>query len=295
MVLGVFFLFVSQITGSGPVPFAAGGPGLPASLGPLSTMLLWLGSINILLGAFNLIPGFPLDGGRLLRALLWALGGNLRRATRWAAWVGEGIGWLFIAAGFVSLFGGTIPFLGTGLFSALWIMFIGWFLKSAAAQSYRQVVLQDVLRGVPVARLMRTHVATTPPTASVDTLVHDHILGTDERAFPVVADDRLLGMICLDDVRRVPRVAWETTTVAQAMTPADKLVVVTPQEDAGAAVEALSRQQVNQLPVLQDGRLVGLLTQRDILRWLQLHGEEARGPTSRRPDVRQGDQLPRHG
>ena len=152
-----------------------------AGLSPLSTLLLWLRSINILLAVFNLIPGFPLDGGRILRSILWAITGNLRRATRWASGVGQIFAWLFIVAGLAMVFGAQIPFLESGFINGLWPAFIGWFLNSAAVQSYRQqVVIQDVLRGVPVARIMLSNPPTVPSNISISSLVHDHVMGTDD-------------------------------------------------------------------------------------------------------------------
>jgi Zn-dependent protease/predicted transcriptional regulator len=275
--LGLILYFLSQVTASGAGSFAGGGISAVTRRDALSTLLLWLGPVNVILGLFNLIPGFPLDGGRVLRALLWAITGRLRRATRWASRIGEAIGWLFIAAGIAILIGLRIPFLGNGFFSGLWAIFIGWFLASAAGQSYRQVVVHDVLRGIPVARLMRTDVTTTPPTDSINTLVHEHIMGTTERAFPVLDNGRMAGLICLDDVRRVPREDWDTVTVAQAMTPAERLTTVRPRDDAGLAVDELNRLDVNQLPVLEDGRLVGLVRRRDVLQWMHLHAQDAKG------------------
>src|SRR5262249_36284769 len=117
--------------------------------GPVTTLLAWLGPINILLGLFNLIPGFPLDGGRILRAGLWGATNNLRQATAWASGIGRLIGWMFIAAGAAMAFGAHLPFLGTGLFSGLWLIFIGWFLNSAAVNSYRQTVVRNLLEEVP--------------------------------------------------------------------------------------------------------------------------------------------------
>jgi Zn-dependent protease len=243
-------------------------------LDPLSTLLLWLGPINIILGLFNLIPGFPLDGGRVLRSIFWALSGNLRRATRWATWIGQFVAWSFIVAGIAMAFGVQIPFFGTGLISGLWLAFIGWFLNNAAAQSYNQVVVEDVLEGIPVSRIMRPDAPTVPANISINQLVDEYIMGTDERAFPVMdGTDVLLGLVTLEDVRKVPRTDWDETQVAQVMTPTSKLDVVTPREDVADALNKLSQRDVRQMPVVQDGRLVGMLRRRDIIRWLQLHSD----------------------
>jgi Zn-dependent protease/CBS domain-containing protein len=276
IVLGVIFLVLGGVSAGTPVqgvtPFTTG----LAPLSPPAIILLWLGQINILLGLFNLIPGFPLDGGRVLRSLLWAATHNLRTATRWASRVGQAIGWLMIIAGLAMIFGIQIPFFGTGFLGGLWLAFIGWFLTTAAIQSYRQVVIHDILEGVPVARLMRTTVPTVPATISIGDLVHTHMMGTDERCFPVLQDgDQLAGLVCLDDVRKVPRADWETTRVRDIMTPIDQVAVVTPDEEAGEAFAVLTGRDVNQVPVVQDGHLVGMLRRRDVLRWLQLHADQA--------------------
>jgi CBS domain-containing protein len=271
-VLGVIFSVLGGVS-TGTLVYVVGTPaaGL-ARLSPLATILLWLGPINVLLGLFNLIPGCPLDGGRVLRSLLWAATNNLRTATRWASWVGQAVGWLMIIGGLAMIFGIQIPFFGTGFLGGLWLAFIGWFLTMAAIQSYRQVVIHDLLEGVPVARLMRTTVPTVPATISISDLVHEYVMRTDERAFPELQDgDHLAGLVCLDDVRKVPRADWETARVQQIMIPMDQVAVVTPQEEAGEAFTVLTGRDVNQVPVVQDGHLVGMLRRRDILRWLQLH------------------------
>jgi len=243
------------------------------NLDPLSTLLIWLGPINILLGIFNLIPGFPLDGGRVLRSILWAATNNLRTATRWATLVGQIVAWLFIIAGIAMAFGVRIPFFGTGIISGLWLAFIGWFLNNAASQSYQQVVVEDMLEGVPVSRLMRPNAPTVDPNIPVSGLVDQFIMGTDERAFPVVVENRLVGLVCLEDVRKVPRTAWDETQVGQIMTPADKLDIVNPREDANDALNKLVRRDIRQMPVVLNGQLVGMLRRRDIMRWLQLQSE----------------------
>jgi CBS domain-containing protein len=244
-------------------------------MGPLPTLLLWLGPINIILAVFNMVPGFPLDGGRVLRSIFWAVSRDLRSSTRWASWIGQAIAWLLIVAGISMVFGISIPFFGRGLISGLWLAFIGWFLNNAAVQSYRQVVLEDMLEGIPVATLMRPNALTVPPTLTISNLVYEHIMGTDERSFPVVEGDRLLGIVSIEDVRKVPRDRWETTQVADAMTPADRLAVATPRQDVAQALMELTGRDVRQMPVVQEGRLVGMLRRVDIMRWLQLHSEFA--------------------
>jgi Zn-dependent protease/CBS domain-containing protein len=283
IVLGVIFLLLSGATSAGLDLVTGNTIGALARLDPLSTLLLWLGPINILLGVFNMIPGFPLDGGRVLRSILWAITNNLRVATRWASWVGQAVAWLFIMAGISMVFGISIPILGTGLVSGLWLAFIGWFLNNAAIQSYHQVVVQDLLEGVPVAQLMRANALTVPPSIPVSTLVHDHIMGTDERSFPVIENNRLVGLVCIQDVRKAPRQQWDTTTVSQIMTPTTQLTVATPREDAGEALNDLARLDVNQLPVVENEQLVGLLRRSDIVRWLQLHSEMSGRQTMQLP------------
>jgi Zn-dependent protease/predicted transcriptional regulator len=277
LVLGGLLVLLAG-TSVGPLASAITDPTTAiASLGPLTTLLLWLGSINVILGIFNLVPGFPLDGGRVLRSILWAATNNLRRATRWASGVGQAIAWLMIVAGIAMVFGVQIPFFGTGLVGGMWLAFIGWFLNGASVQSYRQVVVHDILAGVPVERIMRSNPPTVFASSSVGSLVHDHVMGTDDHAFPVVDDGRLVGIVSLEDIRKISRSIWDTTDVRQIMTPADQLIVAAPEEDAAEALDKLMQRGVGQLPVLHGGSLVGLLRRQDIFKWLQLHAELARG------------------
>jgi len=243
------------------------------SSGPLLTLVLWLGSVNVSLGIFNLIPGFPLDGGRVLRSILWALTNNLRRATRWASWMGQAIAWTMILAGIAMTFGMRIPYFGTGLGSGLWLAFIGWFLNSASVQSYRQVLIEDVLQGTPVMHMMRRDPPTCSANCSVSRLVHDHIMQSDDQAFPIVEASQLIGLVTLSDVRGVSREDWDTTRVLQIMTSVDDLITVSPDEDAAEALNKLNSRDLRQLPVVRDGELVGLLRRRDIIKWLQLRSE----------------------
>ena len=242
-------------------------------LDPLSTMLLWLGPINILIGAFNLIPGFPLDGGRILRSILWASMDNFRRATRWATTIGQGFGWLMILAGIAMAFGVDLPVLGTGVINGIWFAFIGWFLVNAASQSYQQVLIEDMLEGVPITRLMREPAPAVSPDMTISTLVYEHVMRGDERAFPVLDNGRLVGMVYTENLRDVDHSAWNTTTVRQVMVPENELEVVTPREDAMDAFQKLAHKEMRQIPVVQNGELIGMLRRRDILRWLQVRSE----------------------
>lgn len=271
--LGILFIFLS---GVGIRSLSLSGRGAMqelSNLGPLTTMLLWLGPINLLLGVFNLIPGFPLDGGRIFRSILWSLTNDLRLATRWASYLGQGVAWLMIVAGIAMVFGVEIPFFGTGLVSGLWLVFIGWFLHSASASSYQQVVLRDLLEGVPVRSLMSTEIAGVPPDMSVGRLV-EHAMDSDDYSFPVLEGDDLVGMVSLQDMRATPKDRWEQAKVREIMTPLSDLDVVGPMDDTAAALSMISSRDVRHLPVVEDGRFVGVLRRRDIVRWIQLHSEQ---------------------
>lgn len=214
--LGLVFLFCGAWLAGGP-------PSDPAlilqRLGPGATLLLWLGPVNLLVGLFNLLPGFPLDGGRILRACLWWATGDLARATRWATRAGQALGLALVVIGVMMIFGAYVPFFGTGLVSGLWLAFIGWFLAGAAAASYRQLVVSTLLEGIPVYRLMRRDVAVVEPDLSLERLVDDLLMRSEQRFFPVVEGGLLVGLVCLDDVRKVPRVGWDTARVRDVAGP----------------------------------------------------------------------------
>lgn len=255
-----------------------------ARLGPLTTLLFWLGPVNVMVGAFNLIPGFPLDGGRLLRALLWRATGDLHKATLTSSIVGRGVGWTFIVMGVAMIFGVRIPFFGQGAVGGMWLAFIGWFLASAAQRSYGALLVQDVLAGVRVSTLMRTRGWAVPANTPVSAVANQWFMRASERSFPVVDDGRLVGLVCVGDVRKLREDAWSTTPVTAIMTPRQRLAVASPDEDAPSALRKLAQLDVDQLPVLADERLVGMLTRSDVTRWLELH---LGGPGSRpqRPPV----------
>lgn len=275
-VLGVVFIGLGMLV-AGPMPATDDPESFIASLSPLATLLFWLGPINIVLAIFNLVPGFPLDGGRVLRAVLWGVTGDRLRATRWASSGGRAFAWLLIGTGFAMVLGVNVPFFGTGLGGGLWLMLIGWFLHNAAVMSYRQLLIRESLLDVPVGRLMRKGTASVSPRLPVREFVEDHLLRGDQRAFTVEEDDRLLGLVCLRDVHRLPRDEWGSRTVADIMTPADRLEVVSSDADGVTALNALGSRNVNQVPVVDHGRVVGIVTREDVLRWLSVYGDPQLG------------------
>jgi Zn-dependent protease/CBS domain-containing protein len=274
LVLGFLFLFLAG-TGIDRAEIDLERPeALLRELAPLPTLLLWLGQINILLGIFNLVPGFPLDGGRVLRAILWGITGNLRRATRWAAGLGQGFAWLLIATGFLMILGVRVPIFGTGPIGGIWLAFIGWFLNNAALMSYKQLLTREALEGIPVSRLMQTRFESVAPDITVQKLVDEHLLRSGQHAFPVVSGERLAGIVCLEDINRLEPARRASTTVREIMTPAERLATVEPRTDAHDALTLLAQRQLNQLPVVESSRIRGLVRREDILNWLALHEGE---------------------
>ena len=233
-----------------------------ADVSPLLALARYLAYINLVLALFNLIPGFPLDGGRGLRALVWSLTGDFHRATRIAASVGRGFAFVFILVGVWQVFGGN--FVG-----GLWIVFIGWFLESAAVAQMQQVVLQDLLTGHTVAEAMSRELIAVPADVTLQQLVDQHILTSGRRSFLVQRDQGVLGLLTLHHVVQIPRAQWGTTTTAQAMIPAARMRSARPDTELRAALEAMDRDGVSQLPVMVADHAVGMLRRDDILSFLR--------------------------
>ncbi len=238
--------------------------------GPIATLLLWLGPVNVFLAIFNLLPGFPLDGGRVLRAALWHATGSFDRATRWAAGIGRGVALVFVFAGMSMLFGHRLPVVGGGAVQGLWLLFIGWFLYTAAVQSYEQTLVRVSLGGVDVARLMRRDVVTVPPDLPHGALAERFLAAGEARCLPVARGETLLGLVCLPDLKRVPRAEWSLRRVGDIMTPAAALATVSPGEPVAEAQRLLAARDVDQVPVVEEGRLRGMLRRADVLRFIEL-------------------------
>ncbi len=223
----------------------------------------YLGWINFALGLFNLLPGFPLDGGRVFRSIVWGRVHDLTRATKIAARVGQAIAWMMIVSGIVSVF-------WFGLFGGLWYILIGLFLKNASEQAYAQVLVERALRDVVASDIMRPPAEPVPEAWSLQRLAEDRVLGEAERAFLTESLGRVSGLITITDLTRVPRGRWSETTVRDAMVPSADVKTIEPGTSVLEAMRLMQEHDVNQLPVLEDGRCVGLLTRADVMKRLEL-------------------------
>jgi Zn-dependent protease len=232
----------------------------------VTAISFWLGTINLFLAAFNLIPGFPLDGGRVLRSILWWRSQNLRRATRTASNIGRAVGYLFIFGGIFFVFRGL-------WFNGLWLAFIGWFLENAAVGSYRQVALQEVLQGHTAREIMIGECPAVSPGLSIEELVNKHILASGARCFPVLSGDRVAGLVTLSSVKAVSRDDWQTKTVKDAMTPLEELKAVSPNEDLSTVMRIMAEEDINQIPVVDDGNIVGMVARDKLINFISLRGE----------------------
>lgn len=232
---------------------------------PLEAIIGYLGYINMLLAIFNLLPGFPLDGGRVLRSIIWSATGSLVRATNIAAFVGRLFGWGFIALGIFSVITGNL----FGFVGGLWIAFIGWFLSSAADSSRKEVNLRELLGGKKVRDIMGTNPETVTPGTTVEEVVTGIFDQRHGRAVPVCSGGKLAGIVTISDVRGLPREKWTMTTVGEIMT-RQPLYTISPDEEVNNALKMVAQHDVNQLLIERDGQCAGLLSRADILRYIQL-------------------------
>ncbi len=233
----------------------------------------YLGVINIVLAVFNLLPGFPLDGGRLFRALVWKRTGDLTKATRWASSGGKWFGYGLMGLGILQMFGGAV-------IGGLWLVFIGWFLRSAAEMSLRQHLLRHVLDGVRARDVMSAHPETVAPDLPLRKLVDEHFLRSRYQSFPVVEGERLVGLVTLDHVKEAPRGEWDRTPVRDVMESRRDELTVRAEEPMTEVLEKMQGSGTRRVLVVADGELQGIISGSDVAGWIrraQELGELAEG------------------
>jgi Zn-dependent protease len=239
----------------------AGLEGISAGIPPLLALAKYLAFINGMLAVFNLIPGFPLDGGRVFRAIVWSVTKNLRRATVMAGNMGRIIGYLFI-------FVGVWLALSGNLVNGLWIAFIGWFLENAALSQVRQQEVQSLLAGHKATEAMGHNFTTIPSDVTLQNLVNEHVLAAGRRSFIVEENGQMAGLLTLHHIKEIPQEKWAITTAAQVMTPVTEVKRIQPDAELWSAMEEMTEDGVNQLPVMSNGHILGILSREDLITYL---------------------------
>jgi Zn-dependent protease/predicted transcriptional regulator len=236
---------------------------------PLLAMFVWLGYINLSLAAFNMIPGYPLDGGRILRSILWMFSHDVVRATKMASNVGKVIALLFIALGIFRFFGGAG-------FGGLWIAFIGWFLLQAATASATSVTITAGLKGVQVSDVMTSDCVTLDGNMNVEQFVEAYLLRSGKRCFVVQQNGEVAGLVTAHEIKELDRARWPYTTLSDIMRPLDELHTVAPSTSVMEALETMGRDDVNQLPVVSGSHLDGIITRANVVQFLHTRAELGR-------------------
>ncbi|HEU5190106.1 MAG TPA: site-2 protease family protein [Methylomirabilota bacterium] len=232
----------------------------------LAAPAIWLARINFGVAIFNMVPGFPLDGGRLLRALVWRWTGSLRRASEAAAAIGQLVAFGFIGWGILNVMRGDV-------IGGMWITFIGWFLQNAAAVSHAEGNLRETLSDVTVGQVMTRDCRRVERAWSLDRVVREEVLGAGRRCFMVTEDGRLAGLLTVHEIKTVPKDRWPRVMVGEVMTPAGKVTMVEPATNLLAALEQMDNADVAQMPVVQAGELVGMIGREQILHYLRVRAE----------------------
>jgi Zn-dependent protease/predicted transcriptional regulator len=255
MALGMFFLTIYS--------FYA----LNQKVSPVAGIAFWLGSANILLALFNLIPGFPLDGGRILRAFLWDHWDDMARATKVVSHFGNAFAVFLIILG-------ILQFLITqSILSGLWLIFIGLFMKQSAVGSYQGVMLKSALSGVPVSKIMTERIVSVDWLLSIEELVQNYIYRHQFTQFPVCNREEFIGMVSLDGVKSISKDLWGFKQVRDIMTPLEFVPCLQPTDDASEALTRMVSSNVEHMPVVENGQLMGLVSQRDIMSFFKIKSD----------------------
>jgi len=236
-----------------------------------ASLTQWLAWMNVVLAVFNLIPGFPLDGGRILRALVWHTSHDYYRATAIATKVGQGIAYALMAVGIIGIFTSFLSWL-----SGLLLIFMGWFLRDAARTSYQQVLLRDALTGITARQLTDYDCPLIPPHTNLTEVVRQYASPTGRSCFLVSWGARLEGMVTLRRIQKVPRARWPTTAVQDIMTPANKLKVAHADQDLLGVLQEMSGESTNHIAVMEAGKVIGVINRTDVARFLRTRVEFVR-------------------
>jgi Zn-dependent protease/CBS domain-containing protein len=247
---GFFWLVWRVLEREGPDPsFAA--------------VALYLVGLNAVVAAFNLLPAFPLDGGRVLRAIIWGITKNLQKATYLATRIGRGFAYILIIFGAVSLFAGEG-------FQGIWMALIGFFLLQGAEASYTQVILKEALAGIAVRDIMVKEVVTVAPSLRVRALIEGYFLTHGYGGFPVVENGQVVGLVSLADVKQVAPADYDRVSVREVMVPLTERVTIAPEEDVSVAFQRMAEEGLGRLVVMERGRMIGLVTKTGLSRFLQM-------------------------
>ena len=241
-----------------------------------ASLMQWLSLINVLLAVFNLIPGFPLDGGRIFRALVWQRTHDYHRATRIATQVGQGIAYALMAVGIVSIFASFMSW-----FNGLLLIFIGWFLRDAARASYQQVLIRDALIGITARQVTDYASPLVPPHMNLKDLVEQYVLPTGRSCFLISWGAEMEGMVTLQQIKKVTRTRWATTTAQDVMTPANKVKVAYADQDLLSVLQEMSGESTNHIPVMEAGKVIGMINREDIARLLRTRTEFGASSTTK--------------
>ena len=228
----------------------------------ISAVALYLSRINLILAVFNIIPGYPLDGGRILRAFFWKVSGSFRSSTTWASYIGQGIAILFLVYGIYQMFTGN-------LLNGLWLVFIGWFMINAANEGHKQVMVRETLINITAEHLMTQDCPIVSGEISIADLIDDYVIEDGNRCFFIIENGHIEGMLTLHNIKKVKQVNWNTFLVKNIMTPLDDLITAPPDENAWSLLRRMDEGDINQIPVLASGQMIGLVTRKNLLHYVR--------------------------
>jgi len=253
VIAGIFYVIYAVLVNTGSILVAG--------------IIQWLTFIYALLFLFHFVPGFPLDGGRALRALLWRMTGSYDRATRIASWIGRIIGLLLVAGGI------WVLIVARQWFTGLMLLFVGWVLQSAAEQSRRQAVPREALRSITARDIMTTEFPFITQQLSLGQLVQDYILAKGQDCFVVIDGDIWWGIVTMRDIKSIPKRRWNRTRIANIMTPASKVKTAYPQQPATSLLEQMEEWRVSQMPVLEEAKVIGIVTRDSLTHFIRTRAE----------------------